>query len=189
MYIDPYLGIKKPRILFKDVKQIDANSYISVNFCEMNRINYYEVIYQHYNKEVFFEKYYKSDLLLDVLYKDDKILVFTKEYNREKYKMEIVEVLALYDTKDDVFCYRTEEDALKNFDNNVSTLYLKNKTKKILLTHIRKRTLVSVANIIKDSKKSTESIDISNFCLDPKQEVNTDIEVDKQKTKIIKLLK
>lgn len=189
MYSDPYLGINKPKIIFSDIKEITDNSYISIILYEINRINYYEVVYHHFNKEVFFGKYYKTDFLLDASYKNGRILVYAKEYNRENCEMEIIEVLALYNINDDIFYYCTEEEAIKKFDKNLSTLYLKNKTKKILLTHIRKRTLVSVANIIKDSKKSTESIDISNFCLDPKHEVNTDIEVDKQKTKIIKLLK
>lgn len=189
MYSDPYIGIKKPRIIFSDIKEITDNNYISINLYEMNRKNYYEVIYHYFNKEVFFGKYYKTDFLLDVSYKNGKILVFTKEYNRENYKMEIAEVLALYNIDDDMFYYCTEEEAIKIFDENLNTLYLKNKNRKVLVSHIKKRTLDPVINIDKNKQKPTKFIDISKFCLENIQKSNSDVELDKQKTKIIRLPK
>lgn len=187
MYKDPYLGIKKPLIVFKDTKKISDNSYVSIDLYELNRMNYYEVVYHNNDKEIFFGKYYKTDSLLNVAYKDGKILVYTTDYNRDTYKMEIVEVLVLYNIEDDLFYYYTEQDAIKAFDDSLATSNLKNKDRKILLTHIKKRMKCPVSTY--NSRKNKKEFGCLNVSSIESNNNADDLELDKQKTKIIKLPK
>ena len=135
-----YLGIEEPVYLYNAFNLIiNENSYLNINLYEKKRIKYYEAIFYNENNEIYIGKFYKDDSIIGAKYKDGKILLYNEQFNHELRKMNITEVLALYDMEDDIFYYCTEEEALRIFDENIDFSDLKSKNKKLLKIKPRKK--------------------------------------------------
>lgn len=178
---DPFLGITKPMPLFNStIYPIDKGKFVEIQLYKKRAEKYYEVVFHNLESEIYFGKFTKDNNLLGIKYNDGKILVYNESFNHEKRKMNIVEVLALYDIEDDTFYYCTEENAISMFDENIDCTGLINPTKKILRTKIRKKILAD----------DNENFEIKNFYTVNQKNDSFNTETDEKKSgnqKIYKL--
>ena len=179
---DPFLGITKQMPLFDStIYPIVEGKFIEIQLLKKRNEKYYEVIFHDEQNLMRFGKFSKDNNLLGVKYKNGKVLLYNENFNHEKRKMNIVEVLALYNIDDDIFYYCSEEEAIRMFDDTIDLTGLISPTKKILRTQIRKQ-------ILDDS----EVFEIKNFYSIKKKEnlMSDEIINDFSNTpKVLKLIK
>ena len=152
---DPYLGITKPLPLFDSIiYPIDKDTYVEVQLYKKRADKYYEVVLHNNEISIYIGKFMKDTDLFGVIHKNGNILLYNENFNFKKRKMNIVEVLALYNIEDDTFYYCSQADAIRMFGSDIDLDGLKNPHKKILRTRIRKQ-IYGENKIIKIKKDYT----------------------------------
>lgn len=117
---------------------INSTNYISIGEFQKRNSEFYEVIYNNNGKEIFLGRFVKEYEKLNVSYNNGKILIFME--NRLKNNIfAITKVLALYEILDDTFYSVSEEEALKIFDPNLNSQFLKHKNNLIAREDLEKR--------------------------------------------------
>ena len=117
---------------------INSTNYITISEFQKRNSEFYEVIFNNNGKEIFLGKFVKEYDKLNVSYRNGKILIFMENIVKENLHA-ITKVLSLYEILDDMFYSVTEENALKIFDSNLNSQFLKNKNNLIAREDLEKR--------------------------------------------------
>ena len=137
---DEVKSIYTPKIISNNlVEKITENAKVLIKKYEVRKNYFEDVILEISGQEILLGRFDQDVNLLFAMYKDGKILIGHKTFIDEVKDMKIVEIDALYEMADDTFYSCTEEEALKLFDDNIDTSYLKHKDKYIYRSDIEKK--------------------------------------------------
>ena len=157
---DPYLGITKPLPLFEakiyPIDKVNQNNFVEVQLFKKGNEFYYGVTLYNNKKTIYIGKYIRNNNLFSIKYKNGNILLYNENFNHQKGRMNIVEVLGLYNITDDTFYYCSEADAIRLFDSNIDLDDLQKPNKKILRTGIRNQ--IYKENEFVESKETENNV-------------------------------
>lgn len=132
-------NINSVKLIYEsDNIKIGENAYIKISLCEKRINRFYDVVLCLKDKEIFLGRFDKDDNCVGAKYKDGKILIYKDEFKKQTGKLEIIEVLSLYEVADDTFYSVTEKEAIELFDNTINSTFIKKKNNVLHKTDIEK---------------------------------------------------
>ena len=118
--------INVPKLQYQEIITIDDNFYIERNLCEKRNRLFCDVVLNVGNKKTFIGRFDRVDFEVKVAYYNNKILVYKDYFDKEENLTKIVDILSLYDIKNDIFYCCTTKEALKKFDKLLDSSKIKN---------------------------------------------------------------
>lgn len=122
-----------------DIYQINKTSYVGVQLREKRGNKFFDVLLINNDKEIFLARIRKELYNLKILVNNNKILIYSDEFDSINKKMQIIKVYSLYDIEDDIFYSCKEIEALNIFDDTIDNNYLINKNNNIARSDIEKK--------------------------------------------------
>lgn len=119
--------------------KINDKNFIVTQLYSQKGNKFYDVVLNKNGKSVFIGRFDKEYDFIQTKYNDGKILVFYDEFDKNSEKMQVVEVISLFDMLDELVYACTEEEALNMFDKNIDTSYLKNPDRNIRKSDIERK--------------------------------------------------
>ena len=138
-------NISNEKKLISLVNKIIINNTNYITICEFQKRNceFYEVVFNNNGNEIFLGRFIKESDKLNARYSDGKILIFMEDVIENEIHA-VTKVLGLYEILDDTFYSLTEENALKTFDSNLNSNYLKNKNNLIAREDLEKKQKIKI---------------------------------------------
>ena len=132
--------INKPKLKYEpDILNIGKDLYVSVAEYQKRGDSFFDIILHNKEKEIFIGRYSTDLHNINVMYNNGTILVYSRQFIKERNNNFIVKVHSLYDILDDVHYSLTEEEALTLFDPQLDTTFLKDKTKSTIREDVEKK--------------------------------------------------
>lgn len=121
------------------INRINDKNFINTQLYRKKTYSFYDVILNKNGKEVFIGRFDKENDFIQTKYNNGKILVYYDKFDNSTGKLQVIEVLALFDMLDELVYACTEEEALSIFDKNIDTSYLKNPDRNIRKSDIERK--------------------------------------------------